>query len=352
MIAKDAPTERMVLAFDAARPNIARVYNAMLGGKDNYAADRAEAVRLLALYPDLRQKARENRLFLATAVRWLAAECGIRQYLDLGSGLPADGNNTHHVVHAVSPACGVAYIDIDPVAVAHADALLAKSKRVQAMRGDLGDPAAILAEEKVRHVIDPGEPVAVILAMVLHFFDAETAAQIVAGYTAAVAPGSYLVISAGSGDERTGGLLAREYKAGALHNHSPERIAGWFAGLQLIDPPGLVDARAWQPGTPAAPPSAEGGHVLARVARKPEDTARNRPTRRRRSSPGPAGDDVRDSGTHGRLRVNPVEGGSQTAGPASTRTCRGGWPVRSGAVPPTDEGLITRPDTVPASTPC
>ena len=304
MITKDAPAEGILSAFDAGRANIARVYDALLGGKDNYAADRAEAARLLALYPDLRRNARENRLFLATAARWLAAECGIRQYLDLGSGLPADGSNTHQVVHAVSPACGIAYVDIDPVAVAHAGALLATGERVQAVRGDLADPAAILAEEKVRRVIDPGKPVAVILAMVLHFFDVETAAQIVAGYATAVAPGSYLVISAGSGDERTGGLLAREYKAGILHNHSPEQVAGWFAGLELIDPPGLVDARAWQPGTPAAPPSAKGGHVLAGVARKPEDTAVNRPARRRRSSSGPAGDDVRGSGAHGRLRVN------------------------------------------------
>jgi hypothetical protein len=304
VITRDVPTEGILSAFDAGKANIARVYDALLGGKDNYAADRAEAARLLALYPDLRQKARENRLFLATAVRWLAAKCGIRQYLDLRSGLPTDGSNTHQVVHAVSPACRVAYVDIDPVAVAHADALLAKSKRVQAVRGDLADPAAILAEEKVRRVIDLSESVAVILAMVLHFFDVETAAQIVAGYTAAVAPGSYLVISAGSGDERTGGLLAREYKASALYNHSPEQIAGWFAGLELIDPPGLVDARAWQPGTPAAPPSAAGGHVLAGVARKPEDTAVNWPTRRRRSSSGPADDDARGSGAHERLRVN------------------------------------------------
>ena len=304
MITEDTSAAGILPAFDAGRANIARVYDALLGGKDNYAADRAEAARLLALYPDLRQKARENRLFLATAVRWLAAECGIRQYLDLGSGLPTGGSNTHEVVHAVSPACGVAYVDIDPVAVAHADALLAVSERVQAVRGDLADPVAILAEEKVRRVIDLGEPVAVILAMVLHFFDAETAAQIVAGYAAAVVPGSYLVISAGSGDERTGGLLAREYKAGTLHNHSPERIAGWFAGLKLIDPPGLVDARSWQPGTRGAPPSAEGGHVLAGVARKPEDTAVERPTRRRRSASGPAGDDVGGSGAHGRLRIN------------------------------------------------
>jgi len=180
--------------------------------------------------------------------------------------------------------------------------------RQAAFGSDSVDPAAILAEEKVRRVIDLREPVAVILAMVLHFFDAETAARIVAGYAAAVAPGSYLVISAGSGDERTGGLLAREYKAGALHNHSPERIADWFAGLELIDPPGLVDARAWQPGTPAAPPSAEGGHVLAGGRPQAEGTAVNRPARRRRSSPGPAGDNVRTSGAHGRLRVNPRRG--------------------------------------------
>ena len=148
MIIEDTSAAGILPASGAARPNIARVYNAVLGGKDNYAADRAEADRLLALYPGLRQKVRENRLFLATAARWLAAECGIRQYLDLGSGLPTDGSNTHQVVHAVSPTCGVAYVDIDPVAVAHADALLATSERVQAVRGDLADPAAILAEER------------------------------------------------------------------------------------------------------------------------------------------------------------------------------------------------------------
>jgi hypothetical protein len=251
--------------FDVSRPNIARVYDYWLGGKDNFASDRHEGDRLLAINPDLPRLARDNRRFLATAVYWLAAECGIHQFLDLGSGLPAT-SNTHEIAQNASPSCRVAYLDIDPVAVAHADALLATSTAVQAVRGDLADPDAVLSDNKVRQVIDLGQPVAVVLAMVLHFFPQETAARIAASYAAAIPPGSYVVISCGSGDE----VLAREYRPGALYNHTREQIRQFFAGLELADPPGLVDARAWQPDTPAVPPSADGGHVLAGVARKSE----------------------------------------------------------------------------------
>jgi hypothetical protein len=255
--------------IDTSRPNIARVYDYWLGGKDNFAADRYEGDRLLVINPDLRRLARANRRFLATAVHWLAAECGIRQFLDLGSGLPAATGNTHEIAQKASPDCRVAYLDIDPVAVAHAGALLATSTAVQAAQGDLADPDAVLSDSMVRRVIDLGQPVAVVLAMVLHFFPQDTAARIVAGYTAAVPPGSYVVISCGSGDE----ALAREYRSGALYNHTREQIRQFFTGLELIDPPGLVGARAWQPDTPVAPPSADGGHVLAGVARKPGGAA-------------------------------------------------------------------------------
>lgn len=251
--------------IDTSKPNIARVYDYWLGGKDNFAADRYEGDRLLAINPDLRRLACANRRFLATAVHWLAAECGIRQFLDLGSGLPAATGNTHEIAQKASRDCRVAYLDIDPVAVAHADALLATSTAVQAVRGDLADPDAVLSDSKVRRVIDLGQPVAVVLAMVLHFFPQDIAARIVAGYVAAVPPDSYVVISCGSGDE----ALAREYRAGALYNHTREQIRQFFTGLELTDPPGLVGARAWQPGTPVALPSADGGHVLAGIARKP-----------------------------------------------------------------------------------
>ena len=203
--------------------------------------------RLLQIHPQLPQLARENRLFLGRAVRWLARQ-GIRQFLDIGSGLPR-AENTHQAAQAVDPSCRVVYADNDPVVVGHATALL--------------------AHPVVARLITPGEPVGLIMAMVLHFFEAATAGKIVAVLTDWLAPGSYAVISVGSGDERTGGTLAREYRAGELHNHPPKQVAGFFAGLDLV-PPGLTDARDWTPGTPAGPLAAHrGGRILAGAGRKP-----------------------------------------------------------------------------------
>ena len=253
-------------AFDVSRPNIARVYDYWLGGKDNYAADREEGERLLGIYPPMVRLARENRLFLARAVTWLAAR-GIRQFVDVGSGLPT-AQNTHQVARAVDPACRVVYTDSDPVVMTHARALLAGSG-VEAIEADLADPAGITADPVVGQLVRPGEPTGLILACVLHFFDAEAARKIVAELTNWLAPGSYVAISVGSGDEQTGGALAREYQAATLYNHSPAQISGFFAGLDLIEPPGLVDARNWHPGMLVTPPVGhQGGHVLAGVGRK------------------------------------------------------------------------------------
>jgi SAM-dependent methyltransferase len=251
--------------LDTSRPNIARVYDYWLGGKDNYAADRAEAERLLAIYPHLPKLARHNRLFLARAVAWLAGR-GIRQFLDIGCGLPT-AQNTHEIAQATRPDCRVVYVDSDPVVVSHARALLSDTD-VTAIRADLADPGAILADPRLRNLIDLAEPTAVVLAMVLHFFDDDSARRIVATFAEAIAPGSYLVISVGSGDDRTGGRLAREYRAGTLHNHSPAQISGFFDGLDLVLP-GLTDAATWVPGLPGQPPSPQiGGHILVGVARK------------------------------------------------------------------------------------
>ena len=260
------PVERA--AFDVTRPNIARVYDYWLGGKDHYAADRAEAERLLAIYPDLPRLARENRQFQARAISWLAAQ-GIRQFLDIGSGLPT-ARNTHQVAQDASPSCHVVYVDNDPVVMSHARALLTGSG-VGAVQGDLGDPAAILADPDVLKLLDPGEPAAVILGMVLHFFDADTAGKITAAFTSWLAPGGCVVISVGSGDDQTGGRLAREYTAGTLYNHAPERIAEFFAGLELVSP-GLVEARHWDPALSVAPPGRRPGRVLAGVGRKPQES--------------------------------------------------------------------------------
>jgi SAM-dependent methyltransferase len=253
--------------FDPSRPNIARIYDYWLGGKDNFPADRAEAERLIAVYPCLPLLARQNRLFLARAVQWLA-EQGVRQFLDLGCGLPT-GQNTHEVAEAVHPDCRVVYVDADPVVLSHARALL-RGPGVTAIHGDLAEPGAILADLRTRHLINLAEPTAVILAMVLHFFDAATAHEIVASFARDVTPGSYFVLSVGSGDEQTGGALAREYQAGTLYNHSLAEIAAFLEDLEPI-PPGVTDAVAWMPGSPNQPPLAQpGGHILAGIAKKPE----------------------------------------------------------------------------------
>ena len=144
----------MTAGFDSATPNMARVYDYWLGGKDHYAADRAEAERLLAIYPPLRDLVRENRAFVIQAVSW-AARQGIGQFIDLGAGLPASPA-VHQAARAVLPAARVAYVDIDPVVLSHARALLATSDGVAAVAADLRDPAAVLADPELRAVIDPG----------------------------------------------------------------------------------------------------------------------------------------------------------------------------------------------------
>jgi len=251
-------------ALDTSRPAIARVYDYWLGGTDNFEADRAEAERLLTVNPDLRRLAGENRQFLRRAVHWLAADRGIRQFLDVGSGLPT-ASNTHEVARAAAPDSKVAYVDKDHMVVLHANALLGAGLDVVAVHGDAAEPAAILADPRVSTLIDPSRPCAVILAAVLHFFSLAAARRIIADFTALIAPGSYLVISVGS----SGSTLARAYAAGTLHDHTPDQIAALLAGLELIDPPGLVDALHWAPAIPATAPPKPGGRILAAVARTP-----------------------------------------------------------------------------------
>ena len=141
-------------------PNVARIHNFLLGGKDNYAEDRQVADCLLAVVPDARAAARANRHFLGRAVRFLAAEAGIRQFIDIGAGFPAAGN-VHQVAQELEPLSRVVYVDNDPVVVSHARALLCTGPGVGAIEGDLRDPAGILDHPDVRAVVDLGEPVAV-----------------------------------------------------------------------------------------------------------------------------------------------------------------------------------------------
>lgn len=250
--------------FDASVPNIARVYDYWLGGKDHYAADREEAERLLRIYPPLCDLVRENRVFLAQAITWTAGQ-GIGQFLDLGAGLPTV-QNTHEVARAVNPAVQVAYIDTDPVVLSHARALLATNDGVLAVAADLRDPVAVLADPEVLSVIDPDRPMTVIFGAVLHFLDADVARQVTTGYARLLAPGSCLVISLAHYDNDTlGKQLSAEYTAGRFINHSRADILSFFAGWELVGP-GLAEAGTWRAWMSELVLSRREGHVLGGVA--------------------------------------------------------------------------------------
>ena len=255
----------MTGGFDPATPNTARVYSRLLGGKDHFPADRGEADVLLGIYPPLAEMVQENRAFIAEAVTW-AAEQGIGQFVDLGAGLPATPA-VHQTARAVLPGAQVAYVDTDPMVLSHARALLA-GHGVAAAAADLRDPDAVLADPELRAVIDPAEPVCVILAAVLHFLDADAARAVTAGYARLIAPGSFLVIScAVFDDEALAKRLAAEYTAGQFVNHSREDVASFFAGLELVGP-GIGEAQTWRPWQPEPVLRRRDGHVLAGVARR------------------------------------------------------------------------------------
>ena len=271
-----ARLEEPLVPFDPTRPNVARVYDYLLGGKTNFAADRDEAARLLKVYPLLGDLARENRQFLARAVRYVARQ-GVTQFIDVGAGLPASPN-THEIAQQTDLAARVAYVDNDPVVITHARCLLAKSAGVVAVPGDLGDPDAILGSPALAGLIDLAEPVCVLLVAVLHFLDTPTAAKVTAAFTRAMPPGSYLVLSVGHADPGNAAAIHRAYTAARLHHHAREDIRAFFSGLDLI-PPGLVDARSWHPagaGPPGEGPPSGGPRgteraatVLAGAGRKP-----------------------------------------------------------------------------------
>jgi hypothetical protein len=250
--------------FDPATPNTARVYSRLLGGKDHFPPDRAEADVLLEIYPPLAEMVKENRAFIVEAVTWAANEA-IGQFIDLGAGLPAPPA-VHQIAWAVLPEARVAYVDLDPMVLSHARALLA-GPGVAVAAADLRDPAGVLADPELRAVIDPAQPVCVILGAVLHFLDAGTAREVTAGYARLIAPGSCLVISCATyDDEALAKRLAAEYTAGPFVSHSREDVKSFFAGLELVGP-GVTEAQTWRPWQPEPVLRRRDGHVLAGVAR-------------------------------------------------------------------------------------
>lgn len=254
--------------FDPAVPNVARVYDYVLGGKDNFAADRAFVDEGLRWVPDFPKVARANRDFLGRVVRHLARDCGIDQFLDIGSGLPT-AENVHQVVQRINPAGRVVYVDNDQMVVTHARALLAGSGSVAVTCGDLRDPEAILSAPEVRRMIDFTRPVAVLMVAILHFVtDDHRPYEIVARFRDAIAPGSYLAISHAEYRARLAGPASmfrrRANEPAALR--SREEIARFFAGFDLLEP-GLVPVACWRPE--AHVPDADAVWLAAGVGRKP-----------------------------------------------------------------------------------
>jgi hypothetical protein len=243
--------------LDANTPTSARVYDYLLGGSHNFAVDRDAAQDLIAAFPPLPRVLAAGRAFLRRAVRFLAAERGIGQFLDLGSGIPT-ARNVHEVAQAVSPVARIAYVDIDPVAVVHSRSILRGAGHVVCVQGDLLDPGAIRGDPAVRAVIDFARPVAVILSAVLHFVpDDDQAAAVVDGYLDGAAPGSYLLISHhGRESDRADEARARDIYSSAVQPLIPrsrDQVTALFRDTEIIEP-GVVLTTQWRPASGGPPP--------------------------------------------------------------------------------------------------
>lgn len=234
--------------IDTGRPSVARMYDYYLGGKDNYAVDRAAADQMLSEVPESREMVRANRSFLIRAVHYMAAEMGIRQFLDIGSGLPTR-QNVHEVAQAVHPAARIVYVDHDPHAVVHGRALLAAGKNTEFVKGDLLRPQEILRHPTVTSLIDFDEPVAILIVAILHFIaDDSDPAGIVRRLREVMVPGSHLAISHVLDNPRphTIGKILTASGAPPWYPRSSEEILRFFDGFSLIGP-GLAVLPQWRP---------------------------------------------------------------------------------------------------------
>jgi trans-aconitate methyltransferase len=257
--------------IDTSKAHPARVYDYWLGGKENYAADREAGELALQAYPELAKAVQSNRAFLARAVRYLTGEAGIRQFLDIGTGIPS-ADNTHEVAQREAPDSRIVYVDNDPIVLVHARALLTSTSQGACayIQADLRDPEPILA--RAAQTLDLGKPVALMLLAVLQFIpDSDDPYGLVSRLVAALAPGSYLVISHPTDDfnpNRQGESIQRynERSADQATLRGQEETARFFDGLDLLDP-GVVAVSKWRPDSEltAARPSS----MWCAVGRKP-----------------------------------------------------------------------------------
>jgi O-methyltransferase involved in polyketide biosynthesis len=261
--------------FDPSKPSAARIYDYLLGGKDHFVADRRAAEELVSALPDAVLAARANRAFLTAAVQYVA-RCGIRQYVDIGAGLPTSPN-VHESARAVVPAARVVYVDNDRVAVSHARALLATDDQVIVIDADARKYESIFTDSRLGALIDLSEPVCVLFVSMLHFLSADEADAVVAAFRERMAPGSYLVISAGHQENSpVREQVQAAYGDTVLTGRSAAEIAAYFDGFDLV-PPGLVPVTEWpadepdpaqRPRIPRGSPAPVKASMLAGIGRK------------------------------------------------------------------------------------
>ena len=259
--------------IDTSVPHSARIWNYWLGGKDNHPIDQAVGDELTGIFPGFAELARTDRHFLARAVRYLTGEAGVRQFLDIGTGLPTV-DNTHEVAQRVAPESRIVYVDNDPLVLTHARALLTSSPEgtCDYIDADLHDPAAILAA--AARTLDFTQPIAVMLLGVLgHIGDDNEALSIITRLMDAMAAGSYLVIAHGSSTSEALSEAGKRYNASGAapyHVRSPEQVTRFFGGLELIEP-GVVPVPRWRPDPSPFDPPAE-VYSYCGVGRKSQPT--------------------------------------------------------------------------------
>lgn len=259
-------------SIDLERPNAARIYDYLLGGAANFATDREFAEKLLEMLPEARAAARLNRAFLRRAVRFCVEE-GIRQFLDIGSGIPT-GGNVHEIAQRLDPSCRVLYVDIEPVAVTHSELMLGDNDRAAAIRADFADPDSILSSAAAQRLLDFDQPMALLLVALLHFVPDEAKPyDAVARFVSRLAPGSYLVLShsverpSAEQAQSIDRLYDRADAPGV--RRSPEDIARFYEGLEMVEP-GLVNTPEWRPERDDTSAGQAGADVaVAGLARKP-----------------------------------------------------------------------------------
>jgi S-adenosyl methyltransferase len=267
-----------VADIDITKPNVARVYDAFLDGKDNFAADREFVSKAIEAAPKAPIAAKNNRAFLRRAVQFLVTEAGITQFLDLGSGLPTQGN-VSEVAHAIDPTIHVVHVDNDPIVYTHSKALLSDQRTTDIVVGDVRKPAEILADPVVSKLIDFGRPVGLLLFAIMHHVeDVDEPKRIMAELRDAMPPGSYMALSSfrmpgrDLPELRAATVVGEELLVGTLGSgrwRETEELRGWFGDWEILEP-GLVSIVEWRPEPGTRIEQDENYHSFwGGVARKP-----------------------------------------------------------------------------------